>query len=135
MYFVFCFVFNDPAPTEIYTYLHTLSRHDALPVGEGYVATGVLHSVAWGRHCTAVLVSAQLDGRPCLALLATPESVEHRANLAGEPRHRLRFEAAHVARDQLAVLDSKEVLAILGFEGALCRPIHNTGALPQVSHK
>src|SRR3546814_10178887 len=59
--------------------------------GEGYVAPGVLHSVAWGRHCTAVLVSAQLDGRPCLALLATPESVEHRANLAGEPRDRLRF--------------------------------------------
>src|SRR3546814_16281223 len=27
-----CFLCNDPATTEIYTYLHTLSRHDALPI-------------------------------------------------------------------------------------------------------
>src|SRR3546814_1067534 len=26
------FVFNETATTEIYTYLHTLSRHDALPI-------------------------------------------------------------------------------------------------------
>src|SRR3546814_7587913 len=26
------FLFNDPATTEIYTYGHTLSRHDALPI-------------------------------------------------------------------------------------------------------
>src|SRR3546814_128546 len=31
--FLFCFFFfNDPATTEIYTYCHTLSRHDALPI-------------------------------------------------------------------------------------------------------
>src|SRR3546814_7034339 len=32
--FVLCrfFFFNDTATTEIYTYLHTLSRHDALPI-------------------------------------------------------------------------------------------------------
>src|SRR3546814_48988 len=29
-YAVFCL--NEPAPTEIYTYLHTLSLHDALPI-------------------------------------------------------------------------------------------------------
>src|SRR3546814_16281730 len=28
---VFCF-FKDEAPTECYTYCHTLSRHDALPI-------------------------------------------------------------------------------------------------------
>src|SRR3546814_14810609 len=28
----FVFFFNDTATTEIYTYLHTLSRHDALPI-------------------------------------------------------------------------------------------------------
>src|SRR3546814_17436824 len=27
-----CFFFNDTAPTEIYTYGHTLSLHDALPI-------------------------------------------------------------------------------------------------------
>src|SRR3546814_11059232 len=31
--FVFCF-FNDTATTEIYTYGHTLSLHDALPIWE-----------------------------------------------------------------------------------------------------
>src|SRR3546814_19613344 len=29
-----CFVFKDTATTEIYTYLHTRSRHDALPISE-----------------------------------------------------------------------------------------------------
>src|SRR3546814_20016611 len=29
------FIFNDTATTEIYTYLHTLSLHDALPISYG----------------------------------------------------------------------------------------------------
>src|SRR3546814_12647045 len=29
---MFCFVFNHKATTEIYTYRHTLSLHDALPI-------------------------------------------------------------------------------------------------------
>src|SRR3546814_16819274 len=29
---IFIFFFNDTATTEIYTYLHTLSLHDALPI-------------------------------------------------------------------------------------------------------
>src|SRR3546814_20106488 len=29
---VFLFVFHDTATTEIYTYIHTLSLHDALPI-------------------------------------------------------------------------------------------------------
>src|SRR3546814_16329994 len=29
---VSCFFFNDTATTDIYTYLHTLSLHDALPI-------------------------------------------------------------------------------------------------------
>src|SRR3546814_17306518 len=33
LFFVLCsFFFNDTATTEIYTYLHTLSLHDALPI-------------------------------------------------------------------------------------------------------
>src|SRR3546814_7050306 len=31
----FCFFFNDKATTEIYTYGHTLSLHDALPIYRG----------------------------------------------------------------------------------------------------
>src|SRR3546814_2176397 len=34
-----CFCFNDTATTEIYTYLHTLSLHDALPIFTVTVAT------------------------------------------------------------------------------------------------
>src|SRR3546814_5123105 len=30
-----CFVFNDTAATEIYTYCHTLPLHDALPISTG----------------------------------------------------------------------------------------------------
>src|SRR3546814_11151084 len=32
MFIRVCFVFNDTATTEIYTYCHTLSLHDALPI-------------------------------------------------------------------------------------------------------
>src|SRR3546814_18016194 len=32
MYVIFSFFFNDTATTEIYTYSHTLSLHDALPI-------------------------------------------------------------------------------------------------------
>src|SRR3546814_19621707 len=32
LFFCFVFFFNDTATTEIYTYLHTLSLHDALPI-------------------------------------------------------------------------------------------------------
>src|SRR3546814_1064061 len=32
------FFFNDPAPTEIYTYGHPLSLHDALPIFQGPLA-------------------------------------------------------------------------------------------------
>src|SRR3546814_14824343 len=36
MFCYFFFFFNDTPTTEIYTYLHTLSLHDALPIfGEG----------------------------------------------------------------------------------------------------
>src|SRR3546814_10273362 len=35
----YCFFFNDTATTEIYTYLHTLSLHDALPISSSPPAT------------------------------------------------------------------------------------------------
>src|SRR3546814_20808852 len=35
------FVFNDTAPTVIYTYVHTLSLHDALPIYVNLFANGV----------------------------------------------------------------------------------------------
>src|SRR3546814_17850587 len=39
-YGIFGFFFNDTATTEIYTYCHTLSLHDALPISLGLGAAG-----------------------------------------------------------------------------------------------
>src|SRR3546814_14875887 len=40
--FLLFFFFNDPATTEIYTYCHTLSLHDALPIcGIGRLLAGM----------------------------------------------------------------------------------------------
>src|SRR3546814_6896795 len=52
------FFFNDPAPTEIYTYLHTLSLHDALPISVRLVVDRRRHfrgramwlGIGSGRH-------------------------------------------------------------------------------------
>src|SRR3546814_12951354 len=35
--------FNDTATTEIYTYLHTLSLHDALPISDAVLAASIFH--------------------------------------------------------------------------------------------
>src|SRR3546814_11798448 len=42
---VCCFLFNDTATTDIYTYGHTLSLHDALPIYL-FVMAGVPHITA-----------------------------------------------------------------------------------------
>src|SRR3546814_6991768 len=41
-----CFFFNDTATTEIYTYLHTLSLHDALPISAVVLARDLHHPEA-----------------------------------------------------------------------------------------
>src|SRR3546814_13342534 len=48
MYIYSIFFFNDTATTEIYTYGHTLSLHDALPISieaDGLFVIGVAHDV------------------------------------------------------------------------------------------
>src|SRR3546814_12219528 len=45
---VVLFVFNDTAATEIYTYGHTLSLHDALPISNDWLAAGQAeHDPLW----------------------------------------------------------------------------------------
>src|SRR3546814_7888170 len=51
-----CFFFNDTATTEIYTYVHTLSLHDALPICWG----------GDGLRLGACTGSLQLTGNPSL---------------------------------------------------------------------
>src|SRR3546814_7976071 len=38
---MFCFLFNDASTTWSYTYLHTLSLHDALPIYSSQFAVGI----------------------------------------------------------------------------------------------
>src|SRR3546814_16448991 len=69
----FCFFFNDTATTEIYTYGHTLSLHDALPI-----------SRPWRPHGPPRLAPG--DRRPGLAdpplrRLLTGRSEEHTSEL------------------------------------------------------
>src|SRR3546814_13360786 len=45
MFMLFFFFCNDTATTEIYTYLHTLSLHDALPIFEDSGTTIAEHRV------------------------------------------------------------------------------------------
>src|SRR3546814_3761686 len=74
-----CFFFNDTATTEIYTYLHTLSLHDSLPISahgilalqqlDGLLVEPVglafgiaIEEVVLERAC---LAAVRVDMRPC----------------------------------------------------------------------
>src|SRR3546814_20442367 len=71
-----CFFFNYPAPTEIYTYGHTLSLHDSLPSLE-------VHASADGE------VSTGIQGfDPVLANQVTRAEI---ARCEGNPKERLRM--------------------------------------------
>src|SRR3546814_16291940 len=54
----FCFFFNDTATTEIYTYCHTLSLHDALPILLVMASWGGLLGVLMAPALFAVLLLA-----------------------------------------------------------------------------
>src|SRR3546814_7149016 len=69
MYFVyFFFFFNDTATTEIYTYGHTLSLHDALPIlgeraGAASEITPELRALAVSRYTPKTMVNPPADLR------------------------------------------------------------------------
>src|SRR3546814_17278799 len=46
---LYIFFFNDTATTEIYTYCHTLSLHDALPIS-GFAVVGTYRAAELGRR-------------------------------------------------------------------------------------
>src|SRR3546814_20770362 len=95
------FFFNDPATTEIYTYLHTLSLHDALPIlgadrflaagadrDFGFLAGTVLEDVriappALGEHFVPLRtgqksLAAKMDRRDDIGLFQPrPERIPH----------------------------------------------------------
>src|SRR3546814_10627396 len=55
---LFFFLFNDTATTEIYTYLHTLSLHDALPTCDSLRTTGASDLIATQLAHIAALLPA-----------------------------------------------------------------------------
>src|SRR3546814_17709787 len=69
--FVYCsFFVNDTASTEIYTYIHTLSLHDALPIGVrdqpgrhglGFAAVAQVQEER-GQDVVAVMAQCDLGG-------------------------------------------------------------------------
>jgi acyl-CoA dehydrogenase len=65
-------------------------------VGGELVLSGVLPSVPWARMAKRIVVAVRLDGRSLIGLLdpeRTGMTIEHGANLAGEPRDLVRFDA------------------------------------------
>src|SRR3546814_14665778 len=70
---LFCFIFfNDTSTTEIYTYLHTLSLHDALPICLRWCTQARLMA------CRVVKLSVQSSTR---SAAATARSEEHTSEL------------------------------------------------------
>src|SRR3546814_14447760 len=98
MIYCFClFFFNDTATTEIYTYRHTLSLHDALPILGAEVSTAIgrgnadlgqchdffLHAPGVNRGRRQAFLSTDLPGERSVARLeANPiRSEEHTSEL------------------------------------------------------
>src|SRR3546814_3155300 len=81
------FFFNDTATTEIYTYLHTLSLHDALPI-----CTGADKSLAGAMGALCLLLR--------LLLLDVPDARE--AGRAADRRSGTRFRQGFGLSDEAA---------------------------------
>src|SRR3546814_6792346 len=86
---VFHFFFNDTATTESYTYLHTLSLHDALPISPHGAAPGLaLHHLV---PYAVSRLSAGPHGHPGVAAMAIHALVPPAVGLcAGAHPHRTR---------------------------------------------
>src|SRR3546814_13577282 len=74
---VLLFFFNDPATTEIYTDVHTLSLHDALPISEDQVFEHLAmkdRQVRTQVQADFRIAGDRLDGFPeiCLQLMRGP---------------------------------------------------------------
>src|SRR3546814_16491631 len=71
------FCFNDTATTEIYTYLHTLSLHDALPISSSVGAPQKFEASPWRTMVNGGFASEKWDR----LLRSKPRSEEHTSEL------------------------------------------------------
>src|SRR3546814_20381574 len=84
------YFFNVAATTEIYTYFHTLSLHDPLPISAGNAAAAAASAVAAANDASAAATSADAaatsanaaaDAAASLALPVIQRSEEHTSEL------------------------------------------------------
>ncbi len=95
----------------------------------GLTLSGIAQRVPWGDSCAWVVVAAEYDGQPTVALVATAGlATRTERNLAGEPRVDLNFDNAPV-QGCAPVHDARERLEN---EGALYRSVQIVGALQRV---
>src|SRR3546814_2091649 len=84
LYYLFCF-FNDTATTEIYTYCHTLSLHDALPISLMPPATAKAKTTSRRMPASG---RARLGMAGCYSAPAPapPDGIHRTGAAAGVPR-------------------------------------------------
>src|SRR3546814_8653180 len=87
---IYCFFFNDTSTTEIYTYCHTLSLHDALPIlarqGRGQGFQGECPPATACGGCLLLYFALEPFPSPSVSRLQRqePRSLEHRVGRSEE---------------------------------------------------
>src|SRR3546814_20201670 len=90
----FRFFFNDTATTEIYTYGHTLSLHDALPISATSPTGPVGCSTTSGTRWVACSTTSPTRSEPTGAE-RTGEEIEDEADRIEEDRKSTRLNSSH----------------------------------------
>ncbi|HEY4806307.1 MAG TPA: acyl-CoA dehydrogenase family protein, partial [Roseiarcus sp.] len=107
----------------------TVAPGAELTIDAGGRATGWAWDVPWGQHARSVVIVAETAGRR--VIVAVPQSaakVETGANVAGDPRDTIRFEAAVVA-----IAPAPFSLLDVRAAGAATRALMLAGALRAVT--
>ena len=101
----------------------TLSRD-----GAKWHIAGSARGVAWGRDAEALVVLADVDGHPHIALLSGGYSIEERLNIAREPRNTLVIDAVPdaVAPSPIGAPDLRAA-------GAVTRTLMIAGAMERIT--
>ena len=101
----------------------TLSRD-----GAKWHIAGIARGVAWGRDAEALVVLADVDGHPHIALLSGGYSIEERLNIAREPRNTLVIDAVPdaVAPSPIGAPDLRAA-------GAVTRTLMIAGAMERIT--
>ncbi len=100
--------------------------------GNAWAISGTLHRVPWGRHATAVAVSAQVGEKWATAIVKSPTVSKSASNFAHEPRDDLHFDDYRLSAEEVSVGGSNMNPEDLQFCGALFRVAAMTGALSRI---